>query len=45
LGALQQILSDRESAYERACHFSVVTDGKIAEDVANEIQEMLRAKI
>jgi len=44
LGALRQILSDRESLYENACHYSVVTDGKIAEDVASEIQEMLRLR-
>ena len=44
LGALQQILSDRETLYENACHFSILTDGKIAEDVANEIQEMLRSR-
>lgn len=43
-GALQQILSDREALYEKACHFSVVTDGKIAEDVASEIREMLRVR-
>lgn len=41
-GALQQILADRESLYEQACHFSVVTDGKLADDVAREIQEILR---
>lgn len=44
-GALRQILSDREIFYEKACHFSVVTDNKIAEDVAGEIQEMLRSKV
>ncbi len=44
LGALQQILSDRELLYANACHFSVLTDGKIAEDVATEIQEMLRSR-
>jgi shikimate kinase len=43
-GALQQILSDRGSFYENACNFSVMTDGKIAEDVATEIQEMLRTR-
>lgn len=43
-GALRQILSDRESFYENACHFSVLTDGKIADDVASEIQEMLRSR-
>jgi shikimate kinase len=43
-GALQQILRDREIFYEKACHFSVLTDGKIADDVASEIQEMLRSK-
>ncbi len=43
-GALRQILNDRESFYEKACHFSVATDGKIAEDVANEIREMLRGR-
>jgi shikimate kinase len=42
--ALKQILSDRGSFYESACHLSVLTDGKIAEDVANEIQELLRSK-
>lgn len=40
-GTLKQILADRESLYEEACHFSVVTDGKLAEDVAREIQELL----
>ncbi len=43
-GALQQILNDREIFYEKACHFSVLTDGKIAEDVASEIQELLRRR-
>lgn len=45
LGALQQILSDRETFYEKACHFSVLTDGKIADDVAKKIQEILRSKV
>lgn len=44
-GALKQILSDREGFYEKACHFSVLTDGKIAEDVAGEVQEMLRTRV
>lgn len=44
LGTLRQILSDREGFYENACHCSVLTDGKIAEDVASEIQEMLRTR-
>ena len=44
LGALRQILADRETLYENACHFSVLTDGRIAEDVASEIQEMLRLR-
>ena len=43
-GALRQIFSDREIFYENACHFSVLTDGEIAEDVASEIQEMLRIR-
>ena len=43
-GALRQILSDRGMYYENACHFSLLTDGKIAEDVATEIQEMLRIR-
>ena len=43
-GALKQILSDREGFYEKACHFSVLTDGEIADDVAREIQEMLRSR-
>lgn len=43
-GSLRQILSDRESLYENACHFFVPTDGKIAEDVASEIREMLRTR-
>ncbi len=43
LGALRQILSDRGIFYENACHFSMLTDGKMAEDVANEILEMLRS--
>jgi shikimate kinase len=44
LGTLRQILKDREILYENAGHFSVVTDGKIAEDIASEIQEMLRSR-
>jgi shikimate kinase len=44
LGALRQILSDRGAFYSKACHFSVLTDGKIAEDVASEILEMLRSR-
>lgn len=44
-GALEQILNDRAGFYEDACHFSLMTDGKIAEDVANEIQELLRTKV
>ena len=44
-GALEQILNDRAGFYEKACHFSILTDGKIADDVASEIQEMLRAKV
>jgi shikimate kinase len=40
-GTLRQILSDREAFYENACHFSTLTDGKIAEDVAGEIREVL----
>ena len=43
-GALEQILNDREIFYEKACHFSVVTDGKIAEDVAVELQQLLRTR-
>jgi len=43
-GALKQILNDRESFYDKACHFSVLTDGKIAEDVASDIHEMLRSR-
>ena len=43
-GVLRQILNDRGTFYENACHFSVLTDGKIAEDVASEIQEMLRSR-
>lgn len=43
LGALRQILADRESFYEKACDLSVVTDGKIAEDVAEEILKTLRS--
>jgi shikimate kinase len=39
---LRQILSDREIFYEKACHFSVPTDGKTADDVASEIQKRLR---
>lgn len=44
-GALRQILNDREALYEKACHFSVTTDGKIAEDVAAEILKILRARM
>ena len=43
-GALEQILNDRAGSYENACHFSVATDGKIAEDVASEIVEILRRR-
>jgi shikimate kinase len=43
LGTLRQILSDRGAFYEKASHFSVQTDGKIAENVANEILKMLRS--
>lgn len=43
-GALRKILSDRVSLYRNACHLSVQTDGKIGEDVANEIREMLRSE-
>jgi len=43
-GTLSQILNDRESYYENASHFSIQTDGKIAEDVASEIREMIRSK-
>ncbi|MBU9889288.1 MAG: shikimate kinase [Candidatus Omnitrophica bacterium] len=43
LGALTQILSDRELVYKKACHFSVVTDGKGAEDVAREIRNMIKS--
>jgi len=43
LGTLRQILGNRKSLYEKACHFSVLTDGKIAEDVANEIRGILRS--
>lgn len=44
-GSLRQILNDRGIFYERACHISVLTDGKIAEDVAGEIREMLRTRV
>jgi shikimate kinase len=44
-GTLKQVLSDREGFYEKACYFSAQTDGKIAEDVASEIREMIRAEI
>ena len=43
LGTLQRILDDRANYYEKACHFSIATDGKIAEDVADEIRECLRS--
>jgi shikimate kinase len=43
-GTLRQILNDREGYYEKACHFSIRTDGKIAEDVASDIQKMLRSQ-
>lgn len=42
-GALTQILSDRELLYEKACHISVPTDGKTAEDVAREIQKVVKS--
>jgi len=42
--ALKQILKDRKNSYEKACFFSVQTDGKTAEDVASEIQEKIRLK-
>jgi len=44
LGALRQILNDREILYENACHFSVLTDGEIPEDVAHDIREMMRSR-
>ena len=44
-GALEQILNDRAGFYEKACHLSVSTDGKIADDVAGEIREMLRTQV
>ena len=40
-GAIQQILNDREDLYQKACDLSVSTDGKIAEDVATEIRDIL----
>ena len=43
-GTLQQILADRESFYDTACHFAVATDGKLADDVAHEIREILKVK-
>lgn len=43
-GTLRQILNDREGLYENACHFSVHTDGKIADDVANEIRKIVGFK-
>ena len=43
-GTLRQILNDRVSLYENACHWFVATDGKIGEDVANEIKETLRQR-
>lgn len=43
-GTLEQILNDRAAFYEKGCHFSIATDGKIADDVAREIQEMLRTR-
>jgi shikimate kinase len=44
LVALRQILNDRGAFYSNACHFAVLTDGKIAENVANEILKMLRSR-
>ena len=43
-GTLRQILNDRVRLYENACHSFVLTDGKIGEDVASEIKEMLRQR-
>ena len=43
-GALQQILNDREELYQKACDLSVSTDGKIAEDVATEIRDILKKR-
>jgi len=45
LGTIRQILADREAFYEKACHFSVPTDGKIPDDVAQEIFEILKAEL
>lgn len=42
-GALTQILSDREAIYQKACDVSVSTDGKLAEDVVQDILKILRA--
>ena len=43
LGALTQILNDREHLYKKACHVAVPTDGKSAEDVALEIRKMVKS--
>jgi len=40
---LTQILNDREPLYKKACHFSVSTDGKSAEDVAQEIRKVVKS--
>lgn len=45
LGTLRQILSDRERIYQEACDFSVVTDGKIPNDVAQDIFHVLKSKL
>lgn len=42
-GTLTQILNDRELLYKKACHLAVPTDGKSAEDVAWEIQKVVKS--
>ena len=44
LGELEQILADREVFYEKAADLTVLTDGKLADDVAADIQKSLEAK-
>ncbi len=42
-GTLTQILNDRELLYNKACHVAVPTDGRSAEDVAREIEKVVKS--
>lgn len=42
-GTLTQIYNDREPLYKEACHVAVATDGKTAEEVAEDIQKVIKS--